>query len=180
MCCQMHSRFWLCFTGRWFRNFMSTAECQETQWERQTRGGKSWWKIRTSTPNKQLWWVFISILCFGHIFASMIKISPCFMKKHGILCKILHPDFTVQNSFLKSVYLSCISIFSSDPHLRPSHTTTETTKKSLSSIQTTTFFHNCNDFSTVWYMGNDFHNNFFGKIFVKIFVVCKGLIWVYY
>ena len=24
-------------------------------------------------------------------------------------------------------------------------------------------------------MGNDFHNDFFGKIVVKIFVVCEGL-----
>ena len=24
-------------------------------------------------------------------------------------------------------------------------------------------------------MGNDFHNDFFGKIIVKIFVVCEGL-----
>ena len=40
-------------------------------------------------------------------------------------------------------------------------------KKWLSPIQTTTFFHNC----------NDFHNDFFWKIVVKIFVVCmcKGL-----
>ena len=53
-------------------------------------------------------------------------------------------------------------------------TTTETAKKSLSSIHAATFFHNCNNFSTVLYMGNNFHNNFFGKIDVKIFVGVRG------
>ena len=49
-------------------------------------------------------------------------------------------------------------------------------KNSLSSIHTSTFFHNCNDFSNiVLYMDNDFPNDFLRKIFVKIFVVCKGL-----
>ena len=46
---------------------------------------------------------------------------------------------------------------------------------SLSSIHTATFFTTATIFSTVLYMDNDFHNNFFGKIFVKIVVVCKGL-----
>ena len=48
-------------------------------------------------------------------------------------------------------------------------------KKSLSSIHTTTFFTTAKIFSTVLYMGNDFHNDFFGKIVVKIIVVCEGL-----
>ena len=34
-------------------------------------------------------------------------------------------------------------------------------KKSLLSIHTTIFFHNCYDFSTIWYIDKDFHNNFF-------------------
>ena len=29
-------------------------------------------------------------------------------------------------------------------------------------------------------MGNDFHNNFFGKIVVKIFVVCEGLYSIFF
>ena len=37
------------------------------------------------------------------------------------------------------------------------------------------FFTTAKIFSTVSYMGNDFHNDFFEKIVVKIFVVCEGL-----
>ena len=37
------------------------------------------------------------------------------------------------------------------------------------------FFTTPKIFSTVLYMGNDFRNDFFGKIVVKIFVVCEGL-----
>ena len=37
------------------------------------------------------------------------------------------------------------------------------------------FFTTVKIFSTVLYMSNNFHNNFFGKIVVKIFVVCEGL-----
>ena len=62
--------------------------------------------------------------------------------------------------------------------LRPSHTTTETTKMSSSSLHTTTFFHKCNDFSTVYIWATIFTTIFFGKIVVKIFVVCEGL-WTY-
>ena len=57
--------------------------------------------------------------------------------------------------------------------LRPSHTTTETTKK-VAIVHTYTlqlFFTTAKIFSTVLYMGNDF----FGKIVVKIVVVCEGL-----
>ena len=59
--------------------------------------------------------------------------------------------------------------------LRPSHTPTKTTKTLVSSIHTETLFNNRNYFTTVLYMDNDFHKNFFGKIFVKIVVVCEGL-----
>ena len=37
------------------------------------------------------------------------------------------------------------------------------------------FFTTAKIFSTILYMGNDFHNDFFAKIVVKIFVVCEGL-----
>ena len=59
--------------------------------------------------------------------------------------------------------------------LRPSHTTTETIKKSLLSIHTTTFFTTAKIFSTVLNMGNDFHDDFLGKIVVKIVGACEGL-----
>ena len=59
--------------------------------------------------------------------------------------------------------------------LKAPHTTTETTKKSLSFILTATFFHNYNDFFNSVIYGQQFSQRFFRKIFVKIFVVCKGL-----
>ena len=38
------------------------------------------------------------------------------------------------------------------------------------------FFHNCNNFfNSFLYIGNDFHNNFFQKIFAVSNVVCEGL-----
>ena len=37
------------------------------------------------------------------------------------------------------------------------------------------FFTTAKIFSTVLYIGNDFYNNFFPKIVVKIFIVCEGL-----
>ena len=37
------------------------------------------------------------------------------------------------------------------------------------------FFYNCMIFSTVWHMGDDFHNNEFTKNFAVFCAVCKGL-----
>ena len=34
-------------------------------------------------------------------------------------------------------------------------------------------FHNCTDFFQQFYMGNDFHKEFFRKIFAVLCVVCK-------
>ena len=48
-------------------------------------------------------------------------------------------------------------------------------KKSLSSIHTKTFFHNCKDFFNSFLYGQQFLQQFFGKIVVKTFVVCEGL-----
>ena len=47
-------------------------------------------------------------------------------------------------------------------------------KKQLCTMHTTTF-HNCNNFPTVSYFDNDFHNNIFWKISAVSVVVCKGL-----
>ena len=55
--------------------------------------------------------------------------------------------------------------------LRPSHTTTGTTKKSLLPIRTKTFFYNCSNFFNSFIYMYDNDNDFFWKIFV----VCKGL-----
>ena len=59
-----------------------------------------------------------------------------------------------------------------DSVLRPSHTKTEITKKVA---HYNFFFTTATIFSTVLYMGNNFHQIFLRKIVVKIFVVCEGL-----
>ena len=48
-------------------------------------------------------------------------------------------------------------------------------KKSLTSIHTTTFFHNCNDFLNSFIWAKIFTTIVLEKIVVKIFVVCEGL-----
>ena len=59
---------------------------------------------------------------------------------------------------------------------RPSHTTTEITKKNRYRPYTLQlFFTTAKIFSTVLYMVKDFHNDFSKKIVVKIFVVCEGI-----
>ena len=56
----------------------------------------------------------------------------------------------------------------------PSHTTTKTTKKGvIVHTHYNFFFTTAKIFSFIY--GPRFTNNFFGKIAVKIFVVCKGL-----
>ena len=59
--------------------------------------------------------------------------------------------------------------------LWPSHTATETTKTLFRPYTLKLCLTTATIFSTVLYMDNDFHKNFFGKIFVKIVVVCEGL-----
>ena len=49
-----------------------------------------------------------------------------------------------------------------------------------SSIHTTTFYHNCNDLSTVFYMSNDFLTEVFRKIFAVLSVasqLAQGIKW---
>ena len=54
---------------------------------------------------------------------------------------------------------------------------TKLEKMQLSSIHTTIFLHNCNNFFSrfIIYMDNNFHNNVFRKIFAVLSVECKGL-----
>ena len=59
--------------------------------------------------------------------------------------------------------------------LRPSHTTTETTKKVVIVHTHYNFFSQLQRFFNSFIYDNDFPTDFFRKIFVKIFVVCKGL-----
>ena len=58
---------------------------------------------------------------------------------------------------------------------RPSHTTTETTKKVVNVHTHYNFVSQLQRFFEQFYMGKDFHDDCFGKIVVKIFVVCEGL-----
>ena len=59
-------------------------------------------------------------------------------------------------------------------HNWPSHSTAETAKKSLSSIHTATFFHNCNNSFQQFYIWTTMFMIILIKAVVKIVVVCES------